>query len=86
MGKPIGEGQILCFLYPLGDRVPGVFGQEQNNYRAKYSGEFRPPNKGEWYLSGSIVAAYRAPNDLNTPFHIAILVKVRRVEYWEEVK
>lgn len=71
--------------YPLGDRVPNVFGKDQNNYRAKVTGEFRPPKKDEWYLSGAIVAAYRAPNDFNTEYHIAKLVKVRRVEYYVEV-
>lgn len=45
---------------------------------AEYIREFREPKKGEWYLSGSIVEAYRAPNDY-TPgnrFHIAKLVYV----------
>ena len=32
--------------------------------------EFRPPKKGEFYLSGAIVTAYRAPNDLSTAFRI----------------
>ncbi|MGO7308822.1 hypothetical protein ACCS91_33745 [Rhizobium ruizarguesonis] len=31
---------------------------------------FRPPKKGEFYLSGAIVQAYRAPNDLTTPYHV----------------
>jgi hypothetical protein len=35
------------------------------------TGEFRPPRQGEWYLSGAIPAAYRAPNDLSTPYWIA---------------
>lgn len=26
--------------------------------------DFRPPKKGEYYLSGAIIAAYMAPNDL----------------------
>lgn len=38
----------------------------------KATGEFRPPRKGEWYLSGAIVAAYQAPNDLSTPYWIAV--------------
>lgn len=73
-------------LYPIGDRVPNVYGKDQNNYRAKATEEFRAPKKGEWYLSGAIVAAYRAPNDLHTGFRIAKLVKVRKVEYYEEVE
>lgn len=41
--------------------------------KAKYgaTGEYRPPRKGEYYLSGAIVAAYRAPNDLSTAYWIA---------------
>ena len=34
------------------------------------AGEKRPPRKGEWYLSGAVPTAYRAPNDLNTPYII----------------
>ena len=32
--------------------------------------ENRPPKAGEWYLSGAIPEAYRAPNDLSAAFHI----------------
>lgn len=46
----------------------------QRSVRAVWTGEKRPPKRGEWYLSGAIVEAYRAPNDLSTPFHIARLV------------
>lgn len=35
-------------------------------------GEFRPPRKGEWFLSGAIVGAYLAPNDLSNPYYIAM--------------
>jgi len=31
---------------------------------------FRPPRKGEHYLSGTIPAAYLAPNDLSAPYHV----------------
>jgi len=61
-------------LHPVADRVPGVHAGVQ--VRAIYTGEKRPPRKGEWYLSGAIPEAYRAPNDLTTPFHIATLVRV----------
>jgi len=44
--------------------------------RAKYTGQKRPPRKGEWYLSGSTPTAWRAPNDLTTPYHIARLVLI----------
>ena len=42
--------------------------------------EFRPPRKGEWFLSGAIVQAYQAPDDLSTPYHIARLVRTETVE------
>ncbi len=38
----------------------------------------RPPRKGEWFLSGAIPTAYRAPNDLSTRYHI--LQEVELVE------
>lgn len=44
--------------------------------QAVRTGEFKKPLAGEWYLSGAIVAAYYAPNDLSTPYHLARLVKV----------
>ena len=52
---------------------------------AKYTGEKRPPKKGEWYLSGARIVAYRAPNDFSGPrmvYHIAelVVVKTRRFE------
>jgi hypothetical protein len=36
----------------------------------------RPPKKGEWYFSGAEIHAYRAPNDLLTPYHIAQFASV----------
>jgi len=46
------------------------------NIRAKVTGEYREPRKGEWYISGARPQAYKAPNDLNTKFMVAVLVKV----------
>lgn len=43
----------------------------------------RTPKKGEWYLSGAIPMAYKAPRDLSTsyivvkPTHFARTVQVR---------
>lgn len=42
------------------------------------TGEKRPPLQGEWYLSGAIVEAYYAPNDLITPFLIAKIVETQQ--------
>lgn len=36
---------------------------------------FRAPRKGEFYLSGAIVEAYRAPSDLATPYRVVELVR-----------
>lgn len=49
--------------------------QREMVIKAVFAGEKRPPKKGEWYLSGAIIQAYRAPNDLDTPYHIARLVR-----------
>lgn len=51
---------------------PGEFfiGQTKNpKYEA--TGEFRPPKKGEYFLSGAVVQAYRALNDLSISYWIA---------------
>lgn len=48
--------------------------------RAISTGVKRRPEKGEWYLSGAIPEAYRALNDLDHPYIIARIVKVRTEE------
>ena len=50
----------------------------KKNYRAVKTHEFRCPKKNEWYLSGALPTAYRAPNDLSQAYGIMRLVK--RVE------
>lgn len=35
-----------------------------------WSGEYRSPRRGEFYLSGAIPQAWEAPNDLNDAFFI----------------
>lgn len=75
-------------FFPVGDFIPGAemsaFGfhtvddrmRGKHHIMAEPTGEKRPPLKGEWFLSGAEVTAYRTPNDLSTPYHIARLVKV----------
>jgi len=46
--------------------------------RAVMADSFRPPKAGEWYLSGCIPAAYRAPNDLTDSYHIMRLVLIEK--------
>lgn len=72
-------------LYPLSDWVTdrekaklGVAPRQREcdseMIRAMPSGDYRAPKRGEWFLSGAIVSAYKADNDLTTPYHIARLV------------
>lgn len=71
--------------YPLGDRLSaeeasrlGVNrnGQQSASIMGVWDGEpARAPRKGERYLSGDIIAAYRAGEDLVAYYHIARLVK-----------
>lgn len=51
-------------------------GRNKRGVKFKATGEFRAPRKGEHYLSGAIIFAYRAPNDLSTPYWIAKEVHV----------
>jgi hypothetical protein len=66
-------------LYPLGDLPGYAHGIRSALFRAEPTGEHRPPRAGEWYLSGAITAAYRAPGDLSTSYHIARIVPVEIV-------
>lgn len=71
----------------LSEREALGFGREEfpwiNPFRpncsglvAVKSGEKRPPRRGEWYLSGAIPEAYKAPNDFRQSSHILTLVRV----------
>lgn len=73
--------------YPLGEHAPGYALNEQGDLRVTPTGEMRPPRKGEWYLSGAIVAGYIAPNDYSDrmPYYIARICKVRLVTTVTEV-
>lgn len=65
-------------------RVPGGAPAE---VRARWTGEKRAPRAGEWYLSGAIVEAWQAPNDLSTAFHIAVLVRPETtITRWVEIE
>jgi len=62
--------------YRVADRPPG----ERRCVVAQWTGERRPPKAGEYYLSGSLIEAYRAPSDLGAPYHIARLMVVERLQ------
>jgi len=49
--------------------------RNDDNVGAVATGEFRPPKAGEWYLSGTLAGAYRAPNDFDSPYQIARLCR-----------
>lgn len=50
------------------------------------TGEKRAPRRNEWYLSGALVAAYRAASDYSQAYHIATIVLVREVTTHEIVR
>ena len=54
---------------PLPDRV--FFEGYVGTYAYRQIG-FRPPRRGEFYLSGAVVQAWRTPNDLSTPFTVVV--------------
>lgn len=67
--------------FPLADEptpedLAGLKLEDSVGVRAVATGEFRAPRKGEWFLSGSYVEAYRAENDLTTSYNIAKLIYV----------
>jgi hypothetical protein len=53
---------------------------QDNNLKAVATNEFRPPRKGELYLSGAVVEAYIAPSDLSSAYRIARVVLFEKVE------
>jgi hypothetical protein len=83
-------------LYPLAESYHGTeekqinlpsLGNMSNRIMAQYIGEFRPPKKGEWYLSGSQIEAYQCCSDsFTTSYHIARIVLTRKIETIEIVK
>ena len=64
-------------FYPIIDAWPNAPRLWRKNYRAISTGTIRPPKKGEYYLSGAIPEAYRAPNDLTVSHHIARIVRIK---------
>lgn len=64
-------------LYSLAERYPGALPGQLHKLRARWAGEMRPPRAGEWYLSGAVIEAYRAPFDSDgPPRHIAEIVQI----------
>jgi len=61
---------------PTREDLAALSVEDSVGVRAVATGEFREPRKGEWFLSGSYIEAYRAENDLPTAYHIARLALV----------
>lgn len=54
----------------------------RSEVRAKASGEYGRPRKGQWYLSGATVEAYQARTNMDHPYHLATLITGRMV--WDD--
>jgi hypothetical protein len=61
------------------DFYPAEGYQYSSNEKAKWTGEFRPPRQGEYFLSGAIIQAYKAHKDMTTPYHIAKIVRTKTI-------
>ena len=82
-------------LYELGDNLSYIeskyFETDKDtcpypDIKAIQANEHRKPQAGEWYLSGAIPEAYRAPNDLSTVYHIARIIKIEMVTTYNIIK
>jgi len=90
------SNKLASKLHRLADRPTpaectslGVKNGHGHGLRGALTGEFRIPKKGEWYLSGAIPEAYRAPTDeMRTPYYILRLVRVetRTTEYVVQIQ
>jgi hypothetical protein len=72
---------LLKKYYPLADEpspeeLYNLEVSDKVGVRAMATGEMRAPRKGEWFLSGAVVEAYRANNDISIQYNIAKLVVV----------
>lgn len=76
-------------IYRVADRVPenelAEIATDRGRVAARWTLETRAPKRGEWFLSGATVEAYRAGADLDSVYPIARLVRAkvtqRVVEY-----
>lgn len=57
-------------------RVDGkLYGAGSNRIHGIKTGEYRPPLRSEYFLSGAIPGIYKAPNNLSYAYHIIKLIK-----------
>jgi hypothetical protein len=66
-------------LFPIASPYSVLGHRLAVDHRIISTGEYRPPKKGEWYISGAIAEGYETPNDLpdTMKFWIGKLVKVK---------
>lgn len=79
MDKILKSKDLYPRADPLDDNEISKLGSTGKGVFAINSRVFGKPKRGEWYLSGAVPEAYKAPNDLTTPYHIARLVKVEKI-------
>ena len=66
--------------------IVGYYNPGKVRYAAKWDGQRkRCPKAGEYYLSGAIIEAYKAPNDLRSKFYIAVICEVEIVTTVREI-
>jgi hypothetical protein len=74
-------------LFPLASPYAGVGpGSKWYNQRVRATGEWRNPQRGEWFISGAIPEGYLAPSALSNAFHIAQLVHVKIITTVEVIE
>lgn len=61
-------------LYPVFDRPPECPLNLFRLLKGRKTGEWRPPKRGEYYVSGAIPECYRAVNDMTWNASIVELV------------
>lgn len=72
-------------FYRLAERHPWHLKFYRHEVMAVKTGEFRAPKQGEWYLSGAVVEAYKAPKDMRALFHIVQIVRVKKITTFVEI-
>jgi len=73
--KALGVLDKPCTDDPSVSLPAGMLGKIQ--LRGVRTGEYRAPKAGEWYLSGAEPEAWKARNDLTSPYYILRLVRVK---------
>ena len=73
-------------FYPVASSTSLASPVRKSDWRVKWTGEFRPPLAGEWFLSGAVIEGYSTYVDLTTPAHIGRLVRVKTITTVVEVE